>query len=240
MPNFVQFRELERVRKQDSDIVVVYEGVVLDTHFAYLYVNSATYTFVWNGPRDFRFNDKQPYTLIKLQFSYMSQAEIDLIHFVLPERRPRQASATGGRPHFYYTKSAATLILAVEAEQRLVEFDLLDREEDRQEYVENIKKPEYVSALTFARYDSEIVSDKYGQVNYCFTAEQPRDVAANGWEFAINLPRKSVLTKRVLRWVAKNHQAAGLMHRLDFEQARGALKKILNLQDDLVFSEARR
>jgi hypothetical protein len=235
MSNIIQFRELERARREDSDVVIVYEGIALNTLFAYLYLNSTTYTLVWAGLNNFHFDARQPYIFVEHQFSHLPPSAIDRLDLVLPKRRPH-SEAMGRMLHFYFNKAVANLILTDEMNQSLVEYDLLDNNEHRHEYLENSRKPEFTSRIRFARYDSEIIT-KISKFNCCFTAEGPHSADTEGWEFAINLPRNLLLEERTLKWIVRNHHDTGLLHHLDFKKSQDALREILNPQIESVFSE---
>ena len=239
MSNIVQFEELERARREDSDEVVVYDGRAFGTTFAYLYLNSTTYTFVWLGPPDLEFDAEQSYAFIKQQFSYSTQAEIDLFEVILPDRRP-SSKAIARRQHFYYNRAIATLILSDTTDKSVAEYDLLDNDKHRVEYVENIRRPEYRSRIAFSRYDSEVIKIRGEEeipVACCFTIERPYGTTQSMWEFTICLPRDNTIRRRTLAWITKTHHAARLMHKLDFKGTRDALHELLNPQTESVFSE---
>ncbi len=229
----------KRVVKEDYELMV-YEAVIGDAVFAYLYVTPDTYSLAWIAPEDFSFTGKYPCDFIEYQFTDVAPHEIELRDEKVPFHELHGKMLQ--KKLFCYEKSVAYLIFADAAEEAsdnvtadFEEYNFFSQEE-RDRYKETLES-DAISHLLCARYDFEIVTYKKegfdmpkpdGRYNCCFTLENRHGTSANGWECAFKLPRNLGLKERTLKWIAKNHRDKNFWVRMDFKESLAACKKNLS------------
>ena len=185
--------------------------------YAYLYLNHTDYTLVWKGVE--AFDPRQPFLFIDLQFKNQSTSKLMLQDTIVP-RPPHKLSG------YNYGKCSARVLLDDEDEVR--EYGLNTKSEQDTYVAEFAHQPEVLNRVTFARYDSLIVIPyKNTQLTTSFTAEHKS--YAGLWEFAIKVPRKLLLTERVLRWIARDPTRGDKSRRVDFERSLTSLHQLVKI-----------
>jgi hypothetical protein len=184
-----------------------------------------SYALVWNGPKGFSFDGRQPYSFFEVQFSPGVFSRLQNLDLVLPKQRPKRVVIDRWPHNYFFDRSKATLILA-NGTNAVRNYDLLDDIEDRDRYIEILKEPDTAARVSFARYDAVVVKDER-EFNCCLTLENSNETDTSQWEFAINLPVNLMIEERALIWMARNHSAEELAHRIDFKQFSGSLAQVL-------------
>lgn len=115
-------------------------------------------------------------------------------------------------------------------------YDLIDPRAQGKYRAEIVQNQEALANVTFVRYDNDIeYMEKF--IKCSFTAERMIHPSADGWEFAITIPRDIILSKRSLSMIAKNHWSKDI-RKMDFKGSLAKLSEVVKPQTEQVFAES--
>jgi len=212
----LRFEPIKDLEKTKGGVVHVNRVLCGEQFFGRLYITSDRYSLVWRNSTGFKF--ELPYLFMEFQFLGKPKWYIKEFSLIFPFRKEKK--------NFSYQHAIASIFLQGEESAR--GFDMLDEKAQKRYCSELIdKRPDSISRIAFARYDSEIVF----QIQFykiTFTAERLNQEANNDWEFVINLPRQIVLNQRSISWVAENHESSESMRKMNLDASYDALSKVLS------------